>query len=161
MGDDGMAGGAAFGDYDADGLPDLYVSNYVERAAFENGGKGLELCNWKGLRVGCGPAGLPASPDRLYHNDDGRLRDASQATGIAAVEPSYGLGVLFSDLDGTVAPISSSPMTEDLTICSGTKATERSPTKASCAALPTAGTGGSKPGWESMPRTSTPIPTST
>ncbi len=98
--DDGlMAGGAAFGDYDADGLPDLYVSNYVERGAFEKGGKGFELCNWKGLQVGCGPAGLPASPDRLYHNDGGRLRDASKETGIAAAEPSYGLGVLFSDLD--------------------------------------------------------------
>ena len=98
--DDGlMAGGAAFGDYDRDGLPDLYVSNYAGRSAFEPGGKGLELCNWKGLRVGCGPAGLPASPDRLYHNEDGRLRDASEETGIAAVEPSYGLGVLFSDLD--------------------------------------------------------------
>ncbi|HJS74582.1 MAG TPA: CRTAC1 family protein, partial [Vicinamibacteria bacterium] len=98
-GDDGMAGGAGFGDYDADGLPDLYVSNYVERAAFEEGGKGLELCNWKGLHVGCGPSGLPASPDVLYHNDEGRLRDASMETGIGAVEPSYGLGVLFSDLD--------------------------------------------------------------
>jgi hypothetical protein len=94
-----MAGGAAFGDYDGDGLPDLYVSSYVDRAAFEEGGKGLELCNWKGLKVGCGPAGLPASPDRLYHNEEGRLVDASVETGIAAVEPSYGLGVLFSDLD--------------------------------------------------------------
>lgn len=94
-----MAGGAAFGDYDADGLPDLYVSSYVDRAAFEEGGKGFELCNWKGLEVGCGPAGLPASPDRLYHNEGGRLRDASVETGIAVVEPSYGLGVLFSDLD--------------------------------------------------------------
>jgi hypothetical protein len=94
-----MAGGAAFGDYDGDGLPDLYVSSYVDRTAFEKGGKGLELCNWKGLKVGCGPAGLPASPDRLYHNEGGRLRDASVETGIAAVSPSYGLGVLFSDLD--------------------------------------------------------------
>ncbi len=100
MDDDEMAGGAAFGDYDADGLPDLYVSNYIERAAFEKGGKGRELCNWKGLRVGCGPAGLPASPDRLYRNEGGRLRDASAGTGIDSVEPSYGLGVVFSDLDG-------------------------------------------------------------
>jgi hypothetical protein len=99
MNDELMAGGAAFGDYDADGLPDLYVSSYVERRAFAPGGKGLELCNWKGLRVGCGPAGLPAAPDRLYHNEGGRLRDASEETGIAAVEPSYGLGVLFSDFD--------------------------------------------------------------
>ena len=97
--DDLMAGGAAFGDYDADGFPDLYVSSYVESTAFEKGGKGFELCNWKGREVGCGPAGLPAAPDRLYHNDGGRLRDASEETGIAAVEPSYGLGVLFSDLD--------------------------------------------------------------
>ncbi len=99
MGDDSMAGGAAFGDYDADGLPDLYVSSYVEKSAFEKGGRGLELCNWKGLEVGCGPAGLPAASDRLYHNEGGRLRDASAATRIDVVEPSYGLGVLFSDLD--------------------------------------------------------------
>ncbi|MGH9321600.1 MAG: FG-GAP repeat domain-containing protein, partial [Vicinamibacteria bacterium] len=98
--DGDMAGGAAFGDYDQDGLPDLYVSSYVDRAAFqEGGGKGSELCNWKGLRVGCGPAGLPATPDRLYHNVSGRLEDVSQVSGIAAVEPSYGLGVLFSDLN--------------------------------------------------------------
>jgi len=63
--DDLMAGGAAFGDYDADGFPDLYVSSYVESTAFEKGGKGFELCNWKGREVGCGPAGLPAAPDRL------------------------------------------------------------------------------------------------
>jgi hypothetical protein len=94
-----MAGGAAFGDYDADGLPDLYVSNYVDRGAFAEGGKGTELCNWKGLLVGCGPAGLPAAPDILYHNADGRLRDQSKETGIADAQPSYGLGVLFSDLD--------------------------------------------------------------
>ncbi len=99
MNDERMAGGAAFGDYDADGLPDLYVSSYVDRSAFEPGGKGFELCNWKSLRVGCGPAGLPASPDRLYHNEQGRLRDASEETGIASVEPSFGLGVLFADLD--------------------------------------------------------------
>jgi hypothetical protein len=98
--DDLMAGGAGFGDYDADGLPDLYVSSYVDRSAFREGGKGLELCNWKGLSVGCGPAGLPASPDRLYRNEGGRFRDVSASSGILAVDPSYGLGVLFRDLNG-------------------------------------------------------------
>lgn len=98
--DDLMAGGAGFGDYDADGLPDLYVTSYVDRSAFRPGGKGFELCNWKGLRVGCGPAGLPASADRIYHNEGGLLIDRSAETGIGAVEPSYGLGVVFSDLNG-------------------------------------------------------------
>jgi hypothetical protein len=104
MGDELMAGGAGFGDYDGDGFPDLYVSSYVDRSAFAPGGKGLELCNWKGLHVGCGPAGLPAAPDRLYHNEGGRLRDASRETGAASVAPSYGLGVLFSDLDSDGLP---------------------------------------------------------
>jgi hypothetical protein len=102
--DELMAGGAAFGDYDADGLPDLYVSSYVDRSAFLPGGKGLELCNWKGLSVGCGPAGLPRSPDRLYRNEDGRFVDISESSGIGAVEPSYGLGVLFHDLNGDRRP---------------------------------------------------------
>lgn len=99
-----MAGGAAFGDYDSDGWPDLYVSSYVERAAFESGGPGRELCNWKGLRVGCGPRGLPGAPDRLYRNEHGRFRDTSESVGITSPVPSYGLGVLFQDLSSDHRP---------------------------------------------------------
>ncbi len=46
------------------------------------------------------PRDSAASADRLYHNEQGRLQDRSRETGIGAVEPSYGLGVLFSDLSG-------------------------------------------------------------
>ena len=94
-----MAGGAAFGDYDRDGWPDLYVSSYVEPSAFQEGGEGAKWCDWRGIRVGCGPRSLPAAPDRLYRNRHGRLEDVSASSGIASAERSYGLGILFQDLD--------------------------------------------------------------
>ena len=97
--DDLMAGGAAFGDYDRDGWPDLYVSSYVEPSAFQEGGEGAKWCNWRGIRVGCGPRDLPAAPDRLYRNRHGRLEDVSESSAVASAERSYGLGILFQDLD--------------------------------------------------------------
>ncbi len=97
--DDLMAGGAAFGDYDRDGWPDLYVSSYMEPSAFQEGGEGAKWCNWRGIRVGCGPRNLPAAADRLYRNRHGRLEDVSESSGIASAERSYGLGILFQDLN--------------------------------------------------------------
>ena len=104
IGDDLMAGGAAFGDYDRDGFPDLYVANYVSASAFEPGGKGAELCNWRGLLVGCGPRGLPGEPDRLYRNIGGRFQDVSERAGVREKVTSHGLGVLFVDLTGDDLP---------------------------------------------------------
>ena len=58
------------------------------------------LCEKHGLRIFCGPLGLPAAEDRLYLGaGDGRFTDASEASGIHEPEPSYGLGVVFLDLD--------------------------------------------------------------
>ena len=49
-------------------------------------------CTYRGVPVYCRPAGMPQERCRLYHNNgDGTFTDASQKSGILAVEPGYGL----------------------------------------------------------------------
>jgi len=53
----------------------------------------------------CGPHGLPPQPDVLLRGDGaGGFLDASEASGIRAVPPAFGLGVLFADLDDDGRP---------------------------------------------------------
>jgi hypothetical protein len=72
-----MIGGCAFGDYDGDGRPDLYVTNSIP--------------SW----------GTP-NPDRcgrLYHNlGGGRFEDVTRSAGIRAC--GLGMGAFWADLDG-------------------------------------------------------------
>ena len=72
-----MIGGVAFGDYDGDGLPDLYVTNSV--------------ASWKkNNEKNCG---------RLYHNmGGGRFEDVTARAGIHAC--GLGVGAFWADLDG-------------------------------------------------------------
>jgi hypothetical protein len=83
-GDSGWATGAAFGDYDADGWADLFISHYVDfhlddLPAFGSG----KSCKYLGLDVQCGPRGLKGSPDNLYHNNgDGTFTDVSKRAGV-------------------------------------------------------------------------------
>ena len=72
-----MMGGCAFGDYDGDGLPDLYVTNSVP--------------HWGKLNE--------ASCGRLYRNlGGGRFEDATARSGIRAC--GLGMGAHWADLDG-------------------------------------------------------------
>lgn len=72
-----MIGGCAFGDYDGDGDPDLYVASSVPRWGRRN-------------EKNCG---------RLYRNlGDGRFEDVSGPSGIRAC--GLGVGAFWSDLDG-------------------------------------------------------------
>jgi hypothetical protein len=88
--------GCAFLDYDRDGRLDIFVANYVD----------LDLknmptnCDWKGMTVWCGPHGLAAAHNVLYHNNgDGTFTDVSEKAGILAPGGRYGLGVVTADFD--------------------------------------------------------------
>ena len=88
--------GCAFLDYDRDGRLDIFVANYVD----------LDLqnmprnCDWKGMVVWCGPHGLPAAHNILYHNNgDGTFTDVSEKAGILSPGGRYGLGVVTADFD--------------------------------------------------------------
>jgi hypothetical protein len=98
-GDHLWATGAAFGDYDADGWADLFVSHYVDfslqnMAAFGSS----DTCKYMGIDVQCGPRGLKGSPDNLYHNDhNGAFTDVSKKAGVSDEEHRYGLTAVWSD----------------------------------------------------------------
>jgi len=97
VGDNRWAVSAAFGDYDSDGYVDLYVTNTVQ---FDHNQPPPMNCNYRGIIVQCGPFGLVADADILYHNNgDGTFSDVTEKTQIGNVKPSYGLGVAWSDYD--------------------------------------------------------------
>src|SRR5258708_32938748 len=95
--------GCAFIDYDHDGKVDLFVANYVDLGPnFSNVPKPGSGENWqyKGIPIACGPRGLPAAVNYLYHNNvDGTFTDVSVSSGIRATEGHYALGVLTLDYD--------------------------------------------------------------
>ena len=100
VGGDQYSASAAFFDYDRDGDLDLYVANYVVFDAERLPAK-PKLCTFfSGLRVYCGPKGLVGAPDVLYRNEgDGAFTDVTQASGVAAANRYYGLGVVPTDYD--------------------------------------------------------------
>ena len=98
LGSDAWGTSAAFADIDADGLLDLYVANYLEFDLTAPPADG-NWCHFKEVESFCGPEGIPAQSDRLYHNlGQGRFADISRSSGIDA-EAYPGLGVLFTDIE--------------------------------------------------------------
>jgi hypothetical protein len=88
--------GCAFIDYDRDGLLDIFVANYVDLPNEPSS----KTCDWKGMTVWCGPHGLPASHNVLYHNNgDGTFTDVSEKAGILKSSGCFGLGAVTADFD--------------------------------------------------------------
>jgi enediyne biosynthesis protein E4 len=99
--DSGWATGAAFGDYDKDGWPDLFVSHYVDFHLDNLPVFGQsKSCKYLGISVQCGPRGLKGLPDNLYHNNgDGTFTDVSKQAGVDDPERRYGLTAIWGDFN--------------------------------------------------------------
>jgi len=93
--------GCAFLDYDNDSHLDLFVANYV---GFDPENTPLpgsnNNCVWRGIPVMCGPRGLKAETNLLYHNNrDGTFSDKSESSGILKPGGRYALSVTPLDFD--------------------------------------------------------------
>jgi hypothetical protein len=72
--------GCTFLDYDRDGFLDVFVANSVN---YEDAARVPPDCNYKGVKVNCGPLGLRGSKNFLYRNrGDGTFADVSEKSGV-------------------------------------------------------------------------------
>jgi hypothetical protein len=99
--DNGWATGAAFGDYDGDGVADLFVAHYVDLSLKDLPAFGSKVtCHYHGIAVQCGPRGLKGWPDNLYHNNgDGTFTDVSKQAGVDDPNKYFGLTSLWCDFN--------------------------------------------------------------
>jgi hypothetical protein len=93
--------GSTFLDYDRDGHLDLFVCNYIKLDPDKiPSADDMTFCQWKGVPIMCGPRGLPADTNILYHNNgDGTFTDVSEKSGILKPGPRYSITGVSYDFD--------------------------------------------------------------
>ena len=100
----GWSAGPTWGDYDHDGFLDLFVPGYVkfdpDRPPGPATGLPASFCQFRGVRVMCGPRGLAGEGDHLFHNNgNGTFTDVSQKAGVSDPKGYYGFASVFVDVD--------------------------------------------------------------
>jgi len=93
--------GSTWLDYDRDGWLDLFIANFVQIDISKVPVPGEEhACQWKGSSVMCGPRGLPAETNLLFHNNgDGTFTDVTEKAGILKPGPRYAITPVSYDFD--------------------------------------------------------------
>jgi hypothetical protein len=93
--------GCTFIDYDRDGHLDLFICNYIKLDPDKIPPDGdTTYCQWKGIPTMCGPRGLPADTNLLYHNNgDGTFTDVTDKSGILKPGPRYSITPVSYDFD--------------------------------------------------------------